>query len=157
MPTKRSNDGLIRLIAIFKLVKAISLIAIGIAALRLVHTDAGSALSHWVTRLGLNPGERYIDHAIGKVSSLPPREVRDVGWGSFVYAALFLTEGLGLWLAKPWAEWFTTIITGSLVPVEVYEIYRHPTAGKFALLLMNVAVVVYLIIRIRKEHENRRR
>ncbi len=155
MPGKQSNDGVIRLIAIFKLLKVVSLIAVGIAALKLARTDPGSALDQWVMRLGLNPGEHYLDQAIGKAASLPPNKFKDVGLGSFVYAALFFTEGLGLWLAKPWAEWFTTIITGSLVPVEMYEIYRHPTAVKAVVVLINVAVVVYLIVRIRKQHEGK--
>jgi uncharacterized membrane protein (DUF2068 family) len=70
---------------------------------------------------------------------------------SFVYAGLFLTEGLGLWFLKRWAEWFTVIITSSLVPVEVYEIHRHPSAVKVVVLAINVAVVGYLLYRIAKE------
>jgi uncharacterized membrane protein (DUF2068 family) len=64
---------------------------------------------------------------------------------------LFLTEGLGLWFLKRWAEWFTVIITSSLVPVEVYEIHRHPSAVKVVVLAINVAVVGYLLYRIAKE------
>ena len=55
-----------------------------------------------------------LDHALAKIMNLLPKDFREFGVGSFVYAALFLTEGIGLWLAKPWAEWFTIIITGSL-------------------------------------------
>ena len=71
--------------------------------------------------------------------------------GSFVYAALFLTEGIGLWLLKRWAEWFTVVITGSLVPFEIYEIYRHPTIAKVLVLMINLAVVGYLLYRVRNE------
>jgi len=66
------------------------------------------------------------------------------------YAGLFLVEGTGLWLLKPWAEWFTTILTSTLIPVEVYEVYRRPTALRIVALLINVAIVFYLIHRIRK-------
>jgi uncharacterized membrane protein (DUF2068 family) len=52
---------------------------------------------------------------------------------------------------KPWAEWFTAIITGSLVPLEIFEIQRHPTISKVIILLLNIAVVGYLFVRIRKE------
>jgi uncharacterized membrane protein (DUF2068 family) len=71
---------------------------------------------------------------------------------SFVYAGLFLTEGVGLWLVKRWAEWFSVIITTSLVPVEIYEIHRHPSAMKCLVLILNIAVVGYLLYRIRNEH-----
>ena len=72
-----------------------------------------------------------------------------------MYAALFLTEGIGLWLEKRWAEWFTVVITSSLVPLEVYEIYRRPTPVKIIVLILNIAIVAYLLYRI--FHESRER
>ena len=68
-----------------------------------------------------------------------------------LYAALFLAEGTGLWLEKRWGEWLTVIITSSLVPVEIYEIYRHPSAVKVAVLVINLGIVGYLIYRIRSK------
>jgi len=152
---KKRDNGLLLLIAIFKLVKAVTLIGVGLGALRLVHDNniAGSMI-HLAARLGLNPGGRYLDHALARLVNLPSRDFRDLGIGSFVYAALFLTEGTGLWLMKPWAEWFTAIITGSLVPLEIFEIHRHPTIVKVIVLLLNIAVVGYLFVRIRKEHSD---
>ena len=37
-----------------------------------------------------------------------------------IYAELFLTEGIGLWLEQRWAEWLTVIITSALIPIEIY-------------------------------------
>lgn len=54
---------------------------------------------------------------------------------------------------KPWAEWFTVIITASLLPLEVYEI-RHPTIPKVVVLVINIAVVGYLVLWIRREGSN---
>jgi len=64
---------------------------------------------------------------------------------------LFLTEGVGLWLRKRWAEWLTITITSSLVPVEIYGLYRHPTAVRVLVLTLNLAIVVYLIYHIRSQ------
>jgi uncharacterized membrane protein (DUF2068 family) len=148
---KQSKSGVLRLIAIFKLFKASLLIAVGIGALRLAHHGGEGVLDHWVSTLGFNTGDRYVDQAIGKVASISPQKLKDLGVGSFFYAALFLTEGTGLWLMKRWAEWFTTIITASLVPLEVFEIIHHPTFTKIAVLAINIAVVVYLALRIRRD------
>jgi uncharacterized membrane protein (DUF2068 family) len=149
---KRQDSGLLRLIAIFKLVKALTLTAVGVGALRLTHTNnAADAMFRLAGRFGFNPGARYLDHALARIANLPPKDFRELGIGSFVYAALFLTEGVGLWLAKRWAEWFTAIITGSLVPLEIFEIYRHPTIIKVIVLLLNIAIVAYLVVRIRRE------
>jgi uncharacterized membrane protein (DUF2068 family) len=54
------------------------------------------------------------------------------------------TEGIGLYLRKQWARWFTIIATSSLIPIEVYEIARRPRLARVAVLILNVAVVAYL-------------
>jgi uncharacterized membrane protein (DUF2068 family) len=148
---KSAQDRLLRLIALFKLLKAAALIVTGIGILKLVHTDVASELEHWVPRLGLAPGSRFVNHLIERATNISPRRFRELGIGSFVYAALFLTEGIGLWLLKRWAEWFTVIVTGSLVPFEIYELYHHPTPVKVLVLIINLAVVAYLIFRITHE------
>jgi uncharacterized membrane protein (DUF2068 family) len=146
---KSSDDRLIRLIAVFKLLKAGLLIAFGVGAFRLLHKDLGSVLEHWIEALRLDPGQHFLDVALAKASDVSPAQIKQVGVGSFIYAALFLTEGVGLWLRKRWAEWLTVILTSSLVPVEIYEIHRHPSWAKVAVLVFNVAIVVYLIYHIR--------
>jgi uncharacterized membrane protein (DUF2068 family) len=137
------------LIALFKLVKAALLIAVGVGALKLLHKDVAGAVEHWVELLRLDPNNHYIDTALEKASNLTPDKIKELGLGSMVYAGLFLTEGIGLWLEKRWAEWLTVIITSSLIPIEIYEIYRHPTAIKIAVLLINMAIVAYLLHTIR--------
>jgi uncharacterized membrane protein (DUF2068 family) len=148
---KPSDSTVIQLIALFKLVKALTLIAVGVGALKLIHRDMGSTLDHWVAMSGLDPGNRWVERAIEKASNLTPAKIKGLGIVSFIYAGLFLTEGIGLWLMKRWAEWFTIIITSSLVPVEIYELYRHPTATKILVLIINIAVVIYLLNRIRSD------
>src|ERR1700676_5742022 len=146
----KSADGtVLRLIALFKLLKTITLIAIGVGALKLLQRDVGSPLDHWIAVSGLDPGNRWVERGIEKASNLSHAKEKDLGIVSFIYAGLFLTEGIGLWLMKHWAEWFTIIITSSLVPVEIYELYRHPTATKILVLIINITVVAYLVYRIR--------
>jgi uncharacterized membrane protein (DUF2068 family) len=152
---KRQDNELLLLIAVFKLVKALTLLAVGVGALHLFRAhDGADAMTQLAGRLGFNPGGPYLDHALAKMRNLPPKDFRDLGIGSFIYAALFLTEGIGLWLAKRWAEWFTAIITGSLVPLEIFEIHRHPTITKVIVLLLNIAIVAYLVVRIRREQSS---
>jgi uncharacterized membrane protein (DUF2068 family) len=146
---KSSHNRLLRLIAIFKLLKAALLIAIGVGALKLLHTDIASAVDHGAELLRLDPNSHYMNTAIAKASSITPDKIRVLGLGSMIYAGLFLTEGIGLWLEKRWAEWFTVFITSSLIPVEIYEISRRTTPAKIAVLLINFAIVAYLVSRIR--------
>ena len=150
-----SDPGLLRLIAVLKLLKVAALIAAGILALKLVHADIGTVLEQWVLTLGLDPGSSLLNHAIQRVCEIPQDQVWELGAVSFIYAALFATEGIGLWFAKRWAEWFTVIITGSLVPFEIYEALKRPTAIRIIVLVINVAIVAYLIHRIRHEPRSR--
>ena len=148
---KSSDNRVIRLIALFKLLKSALLVAVGMSALHLLHKDVASVAEHWVKLLGLDPGNRYVDRALQKIGDLTPDKIKTLGIGSFIYAGLFLTEGIGLWLVKRWAEWFSVIITSSLIPVEIYEIYRHPSLIKSWVVIFNIAGVGYLVYRIRNE------
>lgn len=151
----RSDTAVLRLVALFKLLKASLLILAGIGILKLVHTDPVAQLDHWVAKVGLDPGGRWINHLIDRVTNIPPHRIRELGVGTFIYAGLFLTEGIGLWMLKRWAEWFTVIATGSLIPIECYELYRHPNLVKVLVLVLNVGIVVYLAYRISRESQAR--
>jgi uncharacterized membrane protein (DUF2068 family) len=131
--------------------KAALLILIGIRIFKMVHGDIASQAEHLVTRLGLDPGSRHINQAIEKLIYTPPHKIRELGIGSFFYAGLFFTEGIGLWMLKRWAEWFTVIITSSLIPFELYEMFRHPTPLKAGVIVVNIAIAIYLIYRIRHD------
>lgn len=147
---------MLRLIAIFKVLKAALLVVVGVGALNLLHRDVARAVEHWAELLKLDPNSRYMDIAIEKASNITPDKIRVLGLGSVIYAGLFLTEGIGLWLEKRWAEWFTVIITSSLIPIEIYEVSRRTTPVKIAVLLINIAIVVYLVHRIRNQNSDPR-
>jgi uncharacterized membrane protein (DUF2068 family) len=146
---KSFADRLLRLIAIFKFLKAGLLIGLGIGLFRLLHKDVGDVLMHWTEALRIDPGGHFANLILEKAAHVSPEQVKKLGLGSFLYAGLFLAEGTGLWLRKRWGEWLTVIITGSLVPLEIYEIYRRFSYAKVVVLVVNVAIVVYLIYHMR--------
>ena len=148
---------MLRLIAIFKFLKAALLVAIGIGLFRVLHRDLGDVLAHWIEALRLDPGRHFVNLALEKAAHFSPAQVKKLGLGSFVYAGLFLAEGTGLWLRKRWGEWLTVIITSSLVPVEIYEIHRHSSYAKIVVLALNVAIVLYLIYHMRTASARQRR
>jgi uncharacterized membrane protein (DUF2068 family) len=53
---------------------------------------------------------------------------------------------VGLWLNKRWAEYLTFIATTALVPFEVYELTNGVSAFKLIALIINLAVVIYLLL-----------
>lgn len=146
---RRSRDVLIRLIAVFKLVKALLLIAAGIGALSLRHHDG--ALAGWIHALVFDPHGRLFHEAVEKISGLDTRQLTHIAIGSWVYAAVFVVEGVGLMLRRGWAEALTAIITTSFIPLEIYELIKHESWMKIGVVIVNALIVVYLVRRLRRE------
>jgi uncharacterized membrane protein (DUF2068 family) len=137
------------LIALFKLAKGILLLIVGFGALRLLHRDVALTVDHWVDILRVDPDNRYIHRLLTHILAVTPAQLKAASAGTFFYAGLLLTEGIGLLFRKPWAEYFTIITTAALIPLEVYELVHRLTNAKIVILVINVAIVVYLIARVR--------
>jgi uncharacterized membrane protein (DUF2068 family) len=140
-------------IAIFKLVKGLLLVAAGIGALKLLHKDVGEVVQGWIDVLRVDPDNRYVHSLLVKMPFVNDRTLKEVSAGTFTYAALFLLEGTGLLLRKRWAQYFTIIVTTSFLPLEVYELARHATVAKVGVILVNIVIVAYLIVSVRRGHE----
>jgi uncharacterized membrane protein (DUF2068 family) len=158
MATKRKqasheSDGKgLRVIAVFKLTKGLLLLAVGIGAIKLLHRDISEIATSWITAIRVDPDNRLIHGLITKLGLMNDRKLEELSIGSFFYAALLLTEGVGLWLKKRWAEYFTIIVTCSLIPLEIYEIAKRVTVTRIVILLVNAAIVWYLFVQLRKGH-----
>jgi uncharacterized membrane protein (DUF2068 family) len=145
-----NRPGPLRLIAGFKLTKAVLLLVLGVATINLRHRDVTEVLGAWVEQLHLDPGGRLVHAIVERTGDIQPRRLIAVGAGMLVYAALLAIEGAGLLLGRRWAEYFTVVVTGSFVPLELYEIARHPTVTRVAALMVNLVVVGYLVVRLRR-------
>ena len=147
--SKDSFSFVLFLIGLFKLFKAALLIVVGIGAVKLLHKDLGGTVLHWAQVLRVDTDNRYIHGALVRVFRVTPKQLRELSVGTFIYAGLFLTEGIGLLLRKHWAEYFTIITTGLFIPLEIYELARHFTVTKLVVTAINVLIVWYLIARVR--------
>jgi uncharacterized membrane protein (DUF2068 family) len=145
----------LRIIAAFKIFKGLVLFAVGIGALKLLHKDLAFEVERWADIFRVDPHNRYIHRLLERFSILDARKLRELSVGTFFYSALLLTEGTGLLLGKRWAEYFTIVVTSSFVPLEVYELTKRVSAARLVVLLINVVIVVYLVIELRRNHKNR--
>ncbi len=143
----------IKLIGIFKLISSVLLVGLGIGIFKQVGGDPEAEIEHIVAALKLDPGNKYIHTALEAVSGITIRQLYLISAGTFVYAILYAIEGIGLVLHRKWGEYFTVFITGSLIPFEAYEVLRKLTALRFVLLALNVAIVVYLIIQLKRSRQ----
>ena len=141
----RPNRKGIWLIVAFKFFKGLLLLAAGIGALSLLHENAAAQVTAWLEKIGVDPGNHYIHGLIRRLWNVDDAKLEAISAGTFFYAGLMLTEGVGLALHKKWAEYFTIIATSSFLPLELYELIHHFSYAKILVIVVNLAVVAYLV------------
>jgi uncharacterized membrane protein (DUF2068 family) len=145
----KGSRGLL-LVAAYKLIKGVALLALGIGALRLLHRDVAAEAARWIDLLRIDPQNHYIQSMLARIAKVDARKLKELSIGTFLYSAVFLTEGAGLALRKRWAEYLTILTTASLLPLEIYEIAKRFSTARIFILLVNIAVVVYLVYEVRR-------
>ena len=128
----------------FKAIKTTLLAGLGVTLLFAVHSDPLAFVTTAARAVHLPLTSRLFDRIVVLALRATPRREVGLAVTAFGYAALMGTEGIGLYLRKPWARWFTIGATSSLLPIELYEIVRQPRILRIVILAINVAVVWYL-------------
>lgn len=156
MQREAEGSGLgYRVIGAMKLGSALLLGAAGFGIFRLLNKDLGDALEYFATRLHLDPENRLVHEAAAKLGGIDQSHLKAIGAGTFFYSLLEGLEGVGLLLRRRWAEYLTVVATGLLLPLEVYEIVRKPNALRVAVLLVNLIILVYLIVKLVQSRKSR--
>jgi uncharacterized membrane protein (DUF2068 family) len=137
-------------IGVFKLSKGILLAALGLGLLHWAPHDIAATLTRLAIAVHVDPDGRHLGQALHAIAALDARRVTVIRAGLLVYAALFFTEGIGLVLQKHWGKWWGLIVTGSFIPLELYESARRPGALRIGVLLINLAIVWYLARSLRR-------
>jgi uncharacterized membrane protein (DUF2068 family) len=83
---------------------------------------------------------------LGRAFKYSPSHLRILAFVLLAFAALEAVEGVGLWFNKRWAEYLTFVATTALVPFEVYELTNGVSVFKLIALVINLAVVLYLLL-----------
>lgn len=144
------SRGMIRLIAAFRIAKAVLIVAAALGVQRILFRPGAAAiLRGWVAALPFAQAQHFLGRAVAGITTLPLRRIEAMEVGAFAYAALFTVEGVGLWMGRVWAEWLTVIATVSFIPFEIYEIVQKPSPLRIGVLVLNAAIVGYLVWRIR--------
>jgi len=149
------EDVVLRTIAVYKLIHALFFIALGFGLLRLRHHNPVDFLYNYIILpYHLNPESRMIDWVLDEAQTLTSHKLSILGYAAFFYAALFLAEGIGLYLRKRWAEYVVVVVTRSFLPFEFWEIYLRLAWWKFAVVFGNLMILVYLIHRLMLDSRN---
>lgn len=154
-PKPRASGRLLVWIGIYKVLEGALLLAAGFGVLHLLHGDVEAHLRHWVHVLRIDPDNKYIHRFLERAFSISPKQLKELSVGTFIYAGMRFAEGFGLAFRKRWAEYLTVVFTGIFIPLEIYEMTHHLTYVKIVVFVTNIAVLVYLILGLRKDAKAR--
>jgi uncharacterized membrane protein (DUF2068 family) len=141
--------GMLRTIALYKLLKVLLLLLAAYGELRLHDASLSAKLVTWAEARPSGLEHEAVTRILEWFSGLSESKIHALRFVTFTYAAVFAVEGVGLWMQKRWAEWLTTIITASLIPLEIWEFFHRPNLGKAAVVIANTAIVAYLFWHVR--------
>src|SRR5207245_7194325 len=120
MTKSKAHGRGLRLIAAFKLLKGLALLALGIGALKLLHKDVEAIIVHWINVFQVDPHSHYLRLLLEKLSILDDRRLKELSVGTFIYSAIFLTVGAGLAFCKSLSEDLMIIIIFFFFFLEVF-------------------------------------
>jgi uncharacterized membrane protein (DUF2068 family) len=154
-PAAAPRFGVLRTIAVYKLLKASLLLLVAYGELRLHDASLSAKILSWLAARPSGLEHDVVTRALQWISGLSESRMHTLRFVTLAYAAVFTVEGIGLWMRRRWAEWLTTIITASLIPLEVWELIHNPNIGAAAVLVANIAIVWYLYWHVSRKHKTR--
>ncbi len=144
----------LQLIIGYKLAKAALVIALA-AWLTASSGAAYREARHLIALLNEHPGvlHRLAQWLDARVTLGAVHTARIVAW---LDGAATLVEGLLLLTGRAWGEWLVVAGVAALLPFEVIGVVAHPRLPRVAVLVINAAIVAYLVwLRLRARHRHR--
>jgi uncharacterized membrane protein (DUF2068 family) len=149
----------LRLIGLFKIGKACLLLATSYGLYRLLNPELVEHLHDWLNTLTDTFERRLLERALDWLDALGSSRIGSILLVTAIYTAVLLTEGIGLWLRKTWAEWLTVIATASLIPFELWQLFfghHHKPLAVLGATMLNIIIVSYLVYQLRRGRRARR-
>jgi uncharacterized membrane protein (DUF2068 family) len=144
-PAHTHKKGL-RTVAVFEALKGVLALASAYFLTVMIRRDVDfeEAAEHILFSLHINPSRHWSQeflHAADKISGVNLAMISAI---AITYAALRFAEGYGLWKQRAWAEWLAIISGCAYLPFEIYKVIRRPNELHWAILGINILVVLYI-------------
>ena len=148
----------LKIIAIFKIAKGALLFLLGFSLLFLnSRTGWLDTISDWADEELLLGHSKAVHFLLSKLQDvLAGGALRATGLLALFYCAVLLTEGIGVYMQKRWAEFLMIFATGALIPLEIRHvwhrlIFHRPVLAPVILLLANCFIVWFLYMVLRRD------
>lgn len=143
-PVLKRAPGLYTIIAM-KLGKSLLLFGITLGIYSLMGDDLRVELERFLRWVSLDPEHQFFADLGDRLQVLTPASIAWIASGTLLYGVLLLVESIGLMFRVFWAAWLAIGETAFFIPIEVYHLMRDFSAAVFVILVVNVAIVWYLV------------
>ena len=102
---------------------------------------------------------RLLERGLDWLDELGTARIHGILVVTSLYTTILVTEGIGLWLHKIWAEWLTVLASASLIPFELWHLFfgkSHSPLAVLAATTLNVIIVIYLVRQLQQNYRRRR-
>lgn len=140
-----ADEAGLRVIIVYKVLKGAVAIAAGIVLGGALAFGFGPRLQEHAARVHEHATRAWALHAaelLGKLTT--PRWLRFSALALELDGAVCWLEAWALREGHAWGPWLVVGITALFLPAEVFELFRHPRLSRGALLLGNLAILVFL-------------
>jgi uncharacterized membrane protein (DUF2068 family) len=141
-----ANLQVLRAVATFELFKGLAVLLAAFGILFLVHREDPWDIADGLLRLlHISPDHHFAQVFLDWADSLTEAKVWAVAGVAVGYSLLRFVEAYGLWYARAWAEWIALISGTMYLPFEIYKVIHRQSLFHVSVLLLNVAVVLYMV------------
>ena len=143
---RHSHKGGLRTVAVFEAFKGAIALASAYFLIVMIQRDVDfeDAAEHILFSLHISPSHHWTQeflHAANKMSDINVVMIAAI---AITYAVLRFAEGYGLWRQRAWAEWLAIVSGCIYLPFEIYKVIRRPNQLHWAILGINILVVLYI-------------
>ena len=146
----RVDEAALRAVITYKWVKGGVQLALATALAVTMAVGLNDELAEWAHGFR-NHSTRAYAILLGRVleRATTPRGLHITLAALFIDGTVTCVEGWALQRRQPWGAWLVVAVTGALLPFEVYELFHHFRWIRVLVLLVNAAVVAFLLVHAR--------
>jgi uncharacterized membrane protein (DUF2068 family) len=151
-----AHDVGLRVIITYKATKAVIWLLLAAGLGIGLHFGLTDVLRQLIIRIDSRLTHAWASHAAETIlQAVTRRHIFYTLLGLSLDGILTAVEAWALHHRKMWGEWLVVLTTGSLLPFEAWALARHLRWERLGILVINVAIVIYLIRRIREQRASR--
>ena len=148
----RNQLKVLRAVASLELAKGLVVLAAACAVIWLMQRqDMGDIAYAFLRMLHISPDHHFARIFLEWADRMTDARISVIAGFAGIYCTLRFVEAYGLWRGRTWAGGIALISGALYLPIELFEIYRRVNAFHVSLLLLNLAVVLYMLYLLRQD------